>query len=96
MQLIVSEAGRKIIYQANLNVITQASIDLFLTYARECLGEDKCSRPPAQVTNIWRLGVRNMIKCCLADKALGQSSRFRWGAADVLSSWVNDESPIID
>ncbi|EGG01482.1 uncharacterized protein MELLADRAFT_110975 [Melampsora larici-populina 98AG31] len=96
MQLILSEAGRKIIYQANLNGITPASMETFLTYAAESLRADVAARPPPQVANIWRKGVRNMVKLILADRAAGRSSRFRWGSADVLSSWVNEESPIVD
>lgn len=95
MQLILSEAGQKIKYQANLNHITPTSLQLFLTYAGESLCKAGATRPPPRVANVWRTGIKNMIKLIRTDKAAGQSSRYQWGAADVLSSWVNDE-PHID
>lgn len=94
MQLIKSEAGRKIIYQGNINSITKASLEMFLVYALETLADDTSGmRPPEQVANAWNAGVRAIIKMVRFDKSEGRSSRFRWGASDVLSSWVNEEGP---
>ncbi|KAH9810542.1 hypothetical protein DFH28DRAFT_1131935 [Melampsora americana] len=92
MQLIKSEAGHKIIYQNNFNGITPASLALFLQYATQSLAGARPTRAPAQVTNVWHAGIRHFIKLIRADKAAGRSSRFRWGAPDVLSSWVNDDN----
>jgi hypothetical protein len=98
MQLMKSEAGQKIVYQRNLNNITPASLETFLGYAAKTLAVVSTSEQASLVVNIWHTGLRHMVKMIRTDADAGQSSRFRWGASDVLSSWANDEvaNPIVD
>lgn len=93
MQRIKTEAGHKIVYQSNLYGITKATMDGFLRYAEGNLVKDSVARPPAPVTNIWRVGYATMVKLIRADSNAGRCSRFRWGASNVLASWEDEEDP---
>ncbi|EGF99441.1 uncharacterized protein MELLADRAFT_68596 [Melampsora larici-populina 98AG31] len=92
MQLLRSLSGHKMVYQPNPNTITDASMKAFLSYAQEHLGNKSTARPPPMTVNVWREGHEHMVGLINADKAAGRSSRFRWGASDVLSSWENPEA----
>lgn len=68
-------------------------MEAFLRYAEGHLAKCCAKRPPAPVPNFWRTGLRAMIRLIRADSTAGRTSRFRWGAANVLATWEDEEGP---
>lgn len=87
LQLFKVNSGHTLLFQPNSTAITGPTLLAFLAYAKGHLGEERATRPSPQVGDILKDGHRKMINLIRADKIAGRASRFRWGAADVLSSW---------